>query len=238
MVQAFTRHYAGLVSVTQLLRRPLWLEAEHPEMAALAALLKQRDALGHRSFLYWVPELTLAEAAPLMRPLRLRRVMTGYSSIWLDLGAKRTRSTAASLTNGATASTWPSARRSACGLPTVDTISIVSSTTTTANAAIAAATKPAGGVVVATALARHEPVASALLLRHGAAATYYVGWTSAEGRRLHGQNLALWRGLTELKQAGVRWLDRGGIDTARQPGIAHFKLGLGGDAFTLAGSYL
>ncbi|MEZ5866231.1 MAG: GNAT family N-acetyltransferase [Geminicoccaceae bacterium] len=89
-------------------------------------------------------------------------------------------------------------------------------------------------------VARHEgtPVAGVLLARHGRAATYYAGVTTAAGRRLRAHHILLWEGVLRLQRAGCTALDLGGIDTVTSPGIARFKLGLGGTPLTLAGSYL
>lgn len=82
------------------------------------------------------------------------------------------------------------------------------------------------------------PVAGILLLRHGALATYYVGWTSDEGRRCRAHNVLPWRGMMKLRHLDVTWLDLGGINGASTLGVARFKLGVGGDVFTLAGTYI
>ena len=37
---------------------------------------------------------------------------------------------------------------------------------------------------------------------------------------------------------GVRWLDLGGVATDRSPGIARFKLGMGGEVAILPGTFL
>jgi hypothetical protein len=85
---------------------------------------------------------------------------------------------------------------------------------------------------------REEAVAGVLFLRHGLTATYEVGWTAEEGRELHAHNLLLWQGIAALKAAGIRRLDVGGLDDAEAGGAAHFKRGLGGDSFTLAGTFV
>ena len=41
-----------------------------------------------------------------------------------------------------------------------------------------------------------------------------------------------------LTRKQVRWLDLGGIATDRSPGIARFKLGMGGTVATLPGTFL
>jgi lipid II:glycine glycyltransferase (peptidoglycan interpeptide bridge formation enzyme) len=89
-----------------------------------------------------------------------------------------------------------------------------------------------------TAKAGGVPVAAAAFARHGRAATYSVGWSDAAGRRGNAAALLLWHGLLELKRQGTDWLDLGGIDTRAAPGIARFKLGLGGNIVTLAGTFL
>ena len=77
-----------------------------------------------------------------------------------------------------------------------------------------------------------------LLVRHGAAATYEAGFASARGRELSATNLLVWQALLELKRRGVRWLDLGGLNTDRAPDIARFKLGLGAEVGTLAGTFV
>jgi hypothetical protein len=88
------------------------------------------------------------------------------------------------------------------------------------------------------ALSGNEPVAGALFLRHGPDASYYVAAATDEGRKANAANLVLWRGLMALKQAGVRRVDLGTVDTDRSPGLARFKLGTGATPLTLAGTYL
>lgn len=73
------------------------------------------------------------------------------------------------------------------------------------------------------------------MMRHGASATYAVGWTDDAGRRTRAQNLLLWRAIPELKAHGTKWLDVGGINAAGC-GVGRFKMGLGGAFFTLTGT--
>lgn len=70
-------------------------------------------------------------------------------------------------------------------------------------------------------------VAAALFLRHGTGATYQIGWTNAEGRRLNAQNLVLWTAIRTFFDRGYSRLDLGQIDTERSPGLARFKFGTG-----------
>jgi hypothetical protein len=85
---------------------------------------------------------------------------------------------------------------------------------------------------------RAEPVAGVMILRHGASATYEVGYVSPRGRALRAGHLLLWQAIEALMRKRVRWLDLGGIATDRSPGIARFKLGLGGTVATLPGTFL
>ena len=82
-----------------------------------------------------------------------------------------------------------------------------------------------------------DRVAGMLFLIHGEAATYQVGWTSDVGRDQHAHNLILWHGIEELQARGVRVLDLGGVNTIRSAGIARFKMSTGGRVVTYAGSY-
>ena len=97
----------------------------------------------------------------------------------------------------------------------------------------------AGGTAVRlTAHAGRDRVAGILLFAHGRTATYALAWTGAEGRRLRAHNLLLWRAVLELRERGLGWLDLGGVNAAAAPGVARFKLGLGGRLHTLAGTFI
>lgn len=81
-------------------------------------------------------------------------------------------------------------------------------------------------------------VAGMMFLRHGDAATYHVGWSDAAQRLPGAHNLLLWQAMLQLRQAGVRRIDLGGVNTGRSAGVARFKIGTGGDVEVLAGTYL
>lgn len=83
-----------------------------------------------------------------------------------------------------------------------------------------------------------RPAAAMLYLIHGAAATYHVGWSGEEGRRHGAHNLLLWHAASKLAALGVRRLDLGGVNTQSSAGVARFKLGAGGEVLTLAGTWL
>ncbi|MCI4661148.1 MAG: GNAT family N-acetyltransferase [Neomegalonema sp.] len=79
--------------------------------------------------------------------------------------------------------------------------------------------------------------AAMLFLCHGRGATYQIGWSDDAGRRFGAHNALLWHAASHLQQAGIRSLDLGGVDTETSPGLARFKLGTGGRAITLSGTY-
>ncbi len=95
-----------------------------------------------------------------------------------------------------------------------------------------------GRLLIGRAMLDKNAVAAILILCHGTAATYQVGWSSDDGRRTAAHNLLLWQALCRLKNDGYTDFDLGGSneDTAR--GIKTFKDGMGGQAVTLAGHYI
>jgi lipid II:glycine glycyltransferase (peptidoglycan interpeptide bridge formation enzyme) len=75
------------------------------------------------------------------------------------------------------------------------------------------------------------------VIHHGDTATYLVGWSSEEGRRMQANYLLLWRGIEEAKAAGLQWFDMGGLNQNTTKGIAHFKTGVNGDPYQLIGEF-
>jgi lipid II:glycine glycyltransferase (peptidoglycan interpeptide bridge formation enzyme) len=73
---------------------------------------------------------------------------------------------------------------------------------------------------------------------HAPAATYLVGWNGDAGRQLKANQFLLWHTVLWLRRNGIRWFDLGGIDEVRLPGIADFKLGMGGTRVELVGEYM
>ncbi len=74
---------------------------------------------------------------------------------------------------------------------------------------------------------RQTNLAAMLFLMHGTGATYHIGWTGDEGRKLNAHNLILWQAAHWLAQRGCTQLDLGPLDTEHAPGLARFKLGSG-----------
>jgi hypothetical protein len=249
LVQVFEAGAGRPLTLAQAVRGPLWLG---PVDAALRLVvcraLKQRYLLRRRRLLLWMPELPEGpDSEALMRRCGLRRMVTGHSTIWLDLGL-----TEAELRRGLRGN-WRSMLSAAeagglelrCGGAQLDWLldahdafrrraRFLGPSGAFVRALAAAAPD---SLLVLCAYAGGRPVAGVLAAMHGCSATYYLGVTTPDGRRLRAHNLLLWNALLALKARDVAWLDLGGVD-ARTPGVARFKLGLGGELCTLSGSYL
>lgn len=82
-----------------------------------------------------------------------------------------------------------------------------------------------------------ERRAGIFVVRHGDTATYLIGWTGADGRRLRATHLLLWQAMEALASDGVRRFDLGGINPEKAPGVTLFKRGFGGQEYELVGTY-
>jgi len=92
-------------------------------------------------------------------------------------------------------------------------------------------------LLILRAMQGEEAVAGICLVRHGAAATYLLGWNGPAGRHLKANQYLLWQAIAYLQQSGLDWFDLGGINEDDTPGIAAFKLGLRGEQYESAGEY-
>ena len=86
--------------------------------------------------------------------------------------------------------------------------------------------------------AQASPRAAMLFLVHGRAASYHIGWSGAEGRRLGAHNLLLWHAIKALKADGIENLELGTLDTETAPSLTRFKLGSGAQTRSLGGTWL
>ena len=249
-VQALERRAAGLGTLARIVRGPVWLipEADHERRLAALRLVRAAWSLKRRELLVWMPEF--GDDA-MMRALGMRRMVTGYTSAWIDL--TRPGETLRASLNGR----WRNMLKAAeAGNPRVETTTgpgaaldwllerhetfrrarrFLAPDVRLIRAFAAAATMDA---MVLRTFHDGAPVAAILMLRHAATATYYVGWSDDAGRRLRAHNLLLWRAMGILAKGGSAWLDVGGIDGHHASGVARFKLGMGGDVFTLPGTYI
>ena len=68
--------------------------------------------------------------------------------------------------------------------------------------------------------------------------TYFIGWSSEEGRKNYSNQLLLWKALILSKKMNKKYFDTGGIDTESSKGVANFKKGMNGILFELIGTYI
>jgi hypothetical protein len=87
--------------------------------------------------------------------------------------------------------------------------------------------------------ARHggRCVAAMLFAHHGSTASYLIGWSNAQGRKLSAHNLILWQAMGDLARRGAGWIDLGLCNRRAGPGLARFKLGSGAVAQALGGTW-
>lgn len=253
VAQFICRRVAGYMSLASCTRGPLWRDGVDGDLRAQ----------GHHALKRSIPTRALrvtllspdasAQDMPAGQTRGLSRVMTGYSTVMLDLqrspealradleGKWRNRLVRAEANQAVRVQVQ--ADRQACqallkregeqrasrhfhGLPTE-----------LVQAYIDAHDKPSQAYLMSTARMGRDIVASMLFLIHGRRATYHVGWSSDEGRKLNLHNLLLWRAVEHFHAQGLQGLDLGGVNTHDLPGISRFKLGTGGRVLTLAGTY-
>jgi hypothetical protein len=82
-----------------------------------------------------------------------------------------------------------------------------------------------------------KAVAGMAFSRTGERGIYLLGATSEEGLKLQGSYVLQRRAIEMMKEAGCRLYDLGGIDPEANPGVYHFKEGLGGRDVSHAGVF-
>ncbi|MCT4557432.1 MAG: GNAT family N-acetyltransferase [Pelagimonas sp.] len=95
-----------------------------------------------------------------------------------------------------------------------------------------------GQAVVFEARHRGDIIAGAVMLRHGPMATWQIGHSFPEGRKMNAMNLILWQAMCWLAERGHVCLDLGLLNDQDAPGMTRFKLGTGAKAHRLAGTWL
>ncbi len=253
IAQIFQRHFGPLKLVRQM-RGP------HFAVAADAGLRDGCFGLLGRQFTwrraeahFWMPELADGrDAHTLMAGLGKRPMLTGYATAWLDLGQD-----VAALRAGLDHGFRYALKKAEGGRLKIDVghgggnldwllaehdahrrrRRLVAPSGALARTIAAALPSPRDTLIL-QAMEGSTPVAGLMFLRHGNAATYYISVTTPRGRKAHAHHLLMWRALLALRDQGVRWIDLGGLNTDTMPGVAGFKLGLGGRLFTLAGTFL
>ncbi len=253
LAQFVGRRLMGYLSVASCSRGPVWSpQVSAAERNTLMRQMQKALPLRPLRVVLWSPE-QLESTLPAQERQGFFRVMTGYSTAWVDLsrstealresmdGNWRNRLTKAQGQSGLRVSVEPSmpmcewlleregeqrVSRGFHGLPTGFVPTYIAAFATRPEAFVVASAKYSG-----------QTIAAMLFLLHGSVASYHIGWSNDEGRRLNAHNLLLWRGIEALKAKGLRALDLGGVNTRDLAGISRFKIGSGGQVNTLAGTF-
>ena len=228
-----------------LLRGPVWLDAARANRAGAGAAPASRRRFP-RTALVWAPEDVATAHGR-------RPVMTGYSTGWLELSAD--------LETAAPAPAGELAQRPAPG-GAAPARGALRRAARVDRLAAGPATRPTDGrsaIMAPTGLPRagspggrgQRRAAAPVGPRSRGARRRDHDRPPRGGRHLRGRLRgaararaarhpppALARDRPAHSPHGVRWLDLGGLATDRSPGIARFKLGLGGEIVTLAGTFL
>lgn len=252
------RKLFGLINFTTLFRGPVWYQntLSPAEQLDIWKAIKAEFSPWRWNFLCAMPELSDTHDNQLtFKNAGYRRVMSGFSTAWLDI-----RPTAEEL-RSALKGKW---RNQLVGAEKSDIEISISGRKEhqytwllekeaeqrsdrryqatplgLVPAFVKAATpKSDSRVLSVAAISGRRKIAGALFLLHGNSATYHIGWAGDEGRKANAQNKVLWEGILALKEAGIHFLDLGGLNTADLAGIARFKLGLGAEPITLAGAFI
>lgn len=253
LAQFICRRVAGYLSLASCTRGPVWAPSLTGTERQVAYRELQRSVPVRPLRIALLSPNTGAQELQAQEMARLHRVMTGYSTVLCDLRRStaalradldgKWRNRLAKAEAELSLRVQVQADRQACeqllrregeqrmsrgfhGLPTE-----------LVGAYIDAHDKPSQAYVMSTARQGKELAGAMLFLFHGRCATYHMGWSSDEGRRLNVHNLLLWRAIEHLQGQGFEQLDLGGVNTHELPGISRFKLGTGGQVLTLAGTF-
>ncbi len=94
------------------------------------------------------------------------------------------------------------------------------------------------GMILYEAQHRGRTIATMLVLLHRPGASYHIGWSGAEGRRVNAHQLLLWHVIRDLHEQGYRTLDLGDASADAAPGLARFKIGSGATVAPLGATML
>jgi len=82
-----------------------------------------------------------------------------------------------------------------------------------------------------------QPVAGHVATILGDTCVYLLGATSDKGLKNNSAYIAQWSVIQAAKERGCLWYDLGGIDPEENPGVYHFKKGLGGQDIESPGTF-
>ena len=254
MVQMVEWKIANAIRLIKIVRGPLFFKnVSLEDKSSTYALINKQYSWKNFDFLIWTPEcIDSSQELNLFKILGRKKVVTGYSSILLDLSKSeeqlekemhskwrnqlkkaKQQKLNIQLGYGGAALEWlltrheGNRRRKRLRMPASPFI-----------LAISLAMRNKQSTLAFSAYKGREAVSGILVFRHGNTATYYLSWNGTQGRMLNANNLLLWHAIKELKSRGVRWFDLGGVDGSSMPGVSRFKLGVGGELFTLAGTFV
>lgn len=246
----------GLWPVRECLRGPVWIRP--PDDAArrddaIAMFLRAAFPRSAFALSFWTPDH--GEAGPMdavARAAGMRRVQTGHATVILQVatdevaqrsmmqGKWRSALAAAEARGGLRVRATREKRAASEVLERYEALRRARRFAGPAGAVLAGA-MAAGegrGASFAVIAERGSSVeAGGLFLVHGDEATWVAGFATAAGRDGGGHRRVLAMALRELRMLGIARLDLGGIDTEGAPGIARFKLGLGGRVAVLPGTW-
>lgn len=251
--QFMCRRIAGYLSLASCTRGPVWgADVSALQRQAVYRQLRQGLPVPGLKVVLFSPDRSLAQTQQAEFKGR-SRVMTGYSTVLLDLqkplpelkagleGKWRNRLTKVLSHETLRFHIQPSLKR--CdwllgkevdqrearkfhGLPVEFVRAYIQST----------ADHPRAFAVAYAELGK-DTIAAMLFLIHGRVASYHMGWADAQGRQLNVHNALLWKAMAYFRSMEIKLLDLGGVNTHDLPGISRFKLGTGGQVLTLAGTY-
>lgn len=255
-----SRSFLKYITVSSILRGPMWRIDTLDNETKVIALKFLRDQFSNWRwrFLSVMPEMEdRAENKKLMRAAGFKQIITGTSTMWLDLSLseeelinqldsnwrnqlKKAKAENFSISFGGSKAkhyNWllemekdQQNTKGYHALP-LDFVPAYDQARRTLKYG-------RQNILSTSAIEKGAKIAGALFLLHGNSATYHIGWAGDRARSLNAQNRVLFESMLALKDHGIRWLDIGGLDTGPNAGIARFKLGLGARAITLVGTYI
>ncbi|MCI5049999.1 MAG: peptidoglycan bridge formation glycyltransferase FemA/FemB family protein [Rickettsiales bacterium] len=246
-VRTFVKH----LKIATVMRGPIWLrdDLEDAQKSACYRLIKKEHPLTWPYFLFLMPESNDADA---LNMTGIKRVVTPYHTSLVDLTSDE--DTLLSSLDGKWRNQLRKAQQSELECQPVGLKPIqyewllmeeIMQQLQVGYAALSPKLVPeyqslAGkdSLLILRADIGKETVAGVLCLIHGQCATYHIGWSSEDGKKLNAHNLLLWECMLRLKARGVTSLDLGGINTEDGAGLTRFKLGLGGRVSDMPGVYL
>ena len=250
VVQLLVRR-ALAVKMAIALRGPVWLgDVDDSCKAACYRALKQTMPLRGLRFVLFMPE---ADEHAALGQAQLKRVMTGHSTVLVDLqqdeeallagmdGKWRNRLRAAQKSELVVepVSCRPASYEWLLAKETEQASRIGYKALATNLVPVYQEYAGEDSLLILQALHEGEVVGGVLMLLHGHSATYHIGWSSELGKKLGAHNLLLWEAMRRLKASGTRWLDLGGVTTdPASAGLARFKLGLCSHLVALPGTYM